>query len=119
MLIRRTRSMIIPAMLVLFACGCESKKQHTIADGSMEMARNTTYDLNGESARNDTPTSNPVWTCPMHPRVRQSLPGTCSVCGMELVQIGNPSGGGGAAPHAGHSNSSHSSGSHEGGSCCH
>jgi hypothetical protein len=25
-----------------------------------------------------------VYTCPMHPEVRQSDPGTCPKCGMEL-----------------------------------
>jgi Cu+-exporting ATPase len=25
-----------------------------------------------------------VYTCPMHPEVRQSEPGTCPKCGMEL-----------------------------------
>jgi membrane fusion protein, copper/silver efflux system len=26
-----------------------------------------------------------VWTCPMHPEIRQSTPGTCPLCGMDLV----------------------------------
>jgi len=31
------------------------------------------------------------YTCPMHPTVVQDKPGTCPVCGMELVLKGNPS----------------------------
>jgi Cu(I)/Ag(I) efflux system membrane fusion protein len=27
-----------------------------------------------------------VWTCPMHPEVRQDGPGSCPICGMPLVQ---------------------------------
>jgi heavy metal-binding protein len=27
-----------------------------------------------------------VYACPMHPEVRQSEPGTCPKCGMELQQ---------------------------------
>lgn len=27
----------------------------------------------------------PVYTCPMHPDVRESRPGTCPECGMDLV----------------------------------
>lgn len=27
-----------------------------------------------------------VYTCPMHPEVRQSSPGTCPKCGMALVR---------------------------------
>lgn len=26
-----------------------------------------------------------LWTCPMHPSVRQSTPGSCPICGMDLV----------------------------------
>ena len=32
-----------------------------------------------------TPEQAPVWTCPMHPQVRQSAPGRCPLCGMDLV----------------------------------
>ena len=119
MMIRGKWSAIVPALLVLFACGCASKKQHAVADGAMEMARNTTYDLNGTPDGRDAPTSSPTWTCPMHPRVRQSSPGTCSVCGMELVPADDPSAGSAKSSHAGHSSSSRSSDSHSGGSCCH
>lgn len=27
------------------------------------------------------------WACPMHPEVRLAQPGTCSVCGMDLVRV--------------------------------
>ncbi len=27
----------------------------------------------------------PVWTCPMHPAIRQDGPGQCPICGMDLV----------------------------------
>ena len=42
-----------------------------------------------------------VYTCPMHPEIRQSAPGACPKCGMKLVvaasasQSGCPAGGGG------------------------
>ena len=28
-----------------------------------------------------------VWTCPMHPAVRQDHPGTCPICKMDLVRV--------------------------------
>ena len=31
-------------------------------------------------------TKGQVWTCSMHPAIRQSAPGKCSLCGMELIQ---------------------------------
>lgn len=33
-----------------------------------------------------TPTGE-VWTCPMHPAVRQDRPGTCPICKMDLVRV--------------------------------
>ena len=26
-----------------------------------------------------------VYTCPMHPQIKESKPGKCSICGMQLV----------------------------------
>ena len=28
-----------------------------------------------------------VWTCSMHPQVRQSEPGNCPICGMDLIPV--------------------------------
>jgi membrane fusion protein, copper/silver efflux system len=30
-----------------------------------------------------------VWTCSMHPQIRQSEPGKCPLCGMDLIPAGN------------------------------
>lgn len=37
------------------------------------------------TASNTTPAKATIYTCPMHPQVRQDHPGTCPICGMELV----------------------------------
>lgn len=31
--------------------------------------------------------ANSVWTCSMHPQVRQSEPGQCPICGMDLIPV--------------------------------
>lgn len=107
-------SLIVTAILALTLCGCASKKQSTVDDATLAMARNMTYDLDGTSVRHDTPATAPIWTCPMHPRVRQSAPGTCSVCGMDLVRTNDESTPAKSSLHGNHTPSSHS-----GGSCCH
>lgn len=33
-----------------------------------------------------------IWTCSMHPQIRQSEPGDCPICGMELIQVQDYSG---------------------------
>lgn len=35
---------------------------------------------------------NIVYTCSMHPSVRQNEPGNCPICGMELIPVGNSEG---------------------------
>lgn len=32
---------------------------------------------------------NTVWTCSMHPQIRQSEPGQCPICGMDLIPLSN------------------------------
>jgi len=39
-----------------------------------------------ETATHDHSTSE-VWTCSMHPSVRQSEPGKCPICGMDLIPL--------------------------------
>ena len=34
-------------------------------------------------------TAETVWTCSMHPQVRQSEPGDCPICGMDLIPLEN------------------------------
>ena len=38
-----------------------------------------------------------VWTCSMHPQIRQDHPGRCPICGMDLVPAAGEGGAGGAA----------------------
>lgn len=35
---------------------------------------------------------NTVWTCSMHPQIRQNEPGKCPICGMDLIPLNNESG---------------------------
>jgi len=34
-----------------------------------------------------------IWTCSMHPQIRQPKPGKCPVCGMDLIPVAKTSGG--------------------------
>ena len=42
---------------------------------------------------NHATTSEEVWTCSMHPQIRQSEPGECPICGMDLIPAGSMSDG--------------------------
>jgi NADH-quinone oxidoreductase subunit J len=43
-----------------------------------------------------------IYTCPMHPEIRQQEPGKCPICGMSLVSAEETSGSGGQSPQGGH-----------------
>ena len=43
---------------------------------------------NTTSSHQDINTSE-VWTCSMHPSIRQSEPGSCPICGMDLIPLGS------------------------------
>ncbi len=51
--------------------------------------------INSSSNHSITPSSNQhiseteVWTCSMHPQIRQNEPGDCPICGMELIPVGS------------------------------
>jgi P-type Cu+ transporter len=40
--------------------------------------------LKSEPAQPAAPTAGAIYTCPMHPEIRQNGPGTCPICGMAL-----------------------------------
>ncbi len=65
-------------LMMRFCCGGHSGHgghgQHTAADGS-------------NPAR-----SGVIYTCPMHPEIRQLSPGTCPKCGMTLEPESNKEG---------------------------
>ena len=43
---------------------------------------------------NSTGTSDEVWTCSMHPSIRQPNPGLCPICNMDLILLQDDGGGG-------------------------
>ncbi|EAZ82652.1 efflux RND transporter periplasmic adaptor subunit [Algoriphagus machipongonensis] len=39
--------------------------------------------------QHDLTEENGVWTCSMHPQIKQNEPGTCPICGMDLIPLEN------------------------------
>lgn len=37
----------------------------------------------------ETVTEETIWTCSMHPQIRQNEPGKCPICGMDLIPLSN------------------------------
>lgn len=54
------------------------------------------YAVFSESIENDeellhSAIEDDIWTCSMHPQIRQNEPGSCPICGMDLVPLANNS----------------------------
>src|SRR5690554_6314702 len=50
--------------------------------GGSASTHNHELDHSTESANKET-----VWTCSMHPQIRQNEPGQCPICGMDLIPL--------------------------------
>ncbi|MCB9261180.1 MAG: efflux RND transporter periplasmic adaptor subunit [Flavobacteriales bacterium] len=47
--------------------------------------KNTTPIVQDHSELNSVKTEAEIWTCSMHPQIRQNEPGDCPICGMDLI----------------------------------
>ena len=47
--------------------------------------KNTTPNVQDHSEHNSGKTEAEIWTCSMHPQIRQNEPGDCPICGMDLI----------------------------------
>lgn len=47
--------------------------------------KNTSVSTQEHSEHNSSKTEIEIWTCSMHPQIRQNEPGDCPICGMDLI----------------------------------
>ncbi len=105
--------LIVGVLCLVPTIGCKSTRRND-SSWANEMASNTTYAAPQPASSHTLPAADAdEWVCPMHPSVKQSQPGKCSICGMNLVRSGGRSS---ADDSASGSGNSHSSGSGHGGS---
>lgn len=64
---------ILGSLLLLFITACNDKKS----------AKNNTQKTTASHEHKEE-----VWTCPMHPQIRESKSGKCPICHMDLVKVG-------------------------------
>ena len=50
-----------------------------------------THQEEGTAVHQHDETSDEIWTCSMHPQIRQSEPGQCPICGMDLIPASSKS----------------------------
>ena len=65
-----------------------SNEAHVASSGTPASSNATTSTLPSINK----PGQGKVWVCPMHPEIMQDHPGTCPICGMDLVESKNHTG---------------------------
>lgn len=55
--------------------------------GQVDSASSTGPDMHGNQSEKEE-----IWTCSMHPQIRQNGPGLCPICGMDLIPLKSASG---------------------------
>ncbi len=55
---------------------------HTSGDSSNTKQKNEVIDVHDHSTEENT-----IWTCSMHPQIKQDQAGNCPICGMELIPL--------------------------------
>jgi len=71
------------------------KKQYIIyaiillLGGTIGYFLNSSSDKNNESHSIEDDIKNEIWTCSMHPQIRQPEAGDCPICGMDLIPLAN------------------------------
>ncbi|OHB84079.1 MAG: hypothetical protein A2V98_10620 [Planctomycetes bacterium RBG_16_64_12] len=116
MFTRIDKWLILGALLVVCASGCRGPR-HRKEGWAEEMASKTTYAA-PESTGDYTLPAADQWVCPMHPRIIESKPGKCSICGMDLVRSDDVSRAEEPASGSGHSHGSGGGHDHSSGSGC-
>jgi membrane fusion protein, copper/silver efflux system len=81
---------IVAAVGLLAACGQRGGARtpgnfEVKAMDSMKMGDSGMKGMAMDSVKT-TRHAEPVWTCPMHPEIVRDKPGTCPICGMDLVR---------------------------------
>ncbi len=59
------------------------------SQNAAQRQENTPDTQTAQKPSNDAPTSQEeeIWTCSMHPQIRQAEPGECPICGMDLILL--------------------------------
>lgn len=66
-----------------------NKTSHKTAKENTSLDSNKTH----QHSNSTGDSTNQLWTCAMHPQIRQRKPGKCPICSMELVPVKSSSGG--------------------------
>ena len=91
-MMKLTRVLVMLLAVVLVA-GCTPKETKKAAPKTKAPVTQTTATAPAPAKAATQPNAQPaaeVWTCPMHPEVRDAKAGKCPKCGMDLVKAAAP-----------------------------
>ena len=74
------------ALLLLLNAACQSGERTSMKKQDSTKVSTNDHDHSGHDHGPDA-TGGTTYTCPMHPQIVQSSPGTCPICAMDLVPV--------------------------------
>lgn len=74
------------ALLVLLNAACKSGSKASTKSSDSTQVASDDHDHSGHK-HNPNEEGGTSYTCPMHPQIVQASPGTCPICGMDLVSV--------------------------------
>jgi len=85
---RMRRRWICRVLLLLLVAALAGGGWYAYSQGWLMPVRNWLVQGPTAGSPKDVTSENPtIWTCAMHPQVRQDHPGRCPICGMNLVRV--------------------------------
>lgn len=87
----RLNKFVFVTFLILISCGSSETPAPALAPVTPAVKSEKSHDAHAAGAHShgaDAHAKAAVWTCPMHPDVSSNAAGRCSICGMDLVELG-------------------------------
>ncbi|RME66637.1 MAG: hypothetical protein D6781_14795, partial [Verrucomicrobia bacterium] len=90
--------MLVPGVAAVIALASGIWIGRTVDTGAHAGASSTAAGTAGHAHTEADAKKAEVWTCSMHPQIRQPGPGKCPICGMDLIPVQDDHGGGDDGP---------------------
>ncbi|MCK9270826.1 MAG: efflux RND transporter periplasmic adaptor subunit [Bacteroidales bacterium] len=84
---RKTIASIIAILVVGGLIGYLVGNQQTNSSTNQHINSSSNQQINSSTHQQINTSAQQIWTCSMHPQIRQNEPGDCPICGMDLIPL--------------------------------
>ncbi len=77
---------IVGALIAGYFVG-ESTNQHITTSPNQHITKSPNQPITTSAHHHINTSTNQIWTCSMHPQIKQNKPGLCPICAMDLIPL--------------------------------